>query len=54
MRKIKVYIETGYVGGTYEDELEVEDNTPDSEIDEMAWKLVNEYITVSWREDREV
>ena len=54
MRKIKVCIETGYVGGTYEDEFEVEDNTPDSEIDEMACELVNEYITVSWREDREV
>ena len=54
MRKIQVCIETGYVGGTYEDEFEVEDNTTDSEIDEMAWELVSEYISVSWREDREV
>lgn len=54
MRKIKVCIETNYVNSTYEDEFEVEDNTPDSEIDEMAWELVSEHISVSWREDREV
>ena len=54
MRKVKVCIETGYAGCNHEDEFEVEDDVTENEIDEIAWELACNYITVNWWESKEV
>ena len=53
-RKIKVCVETGYAGCNHEDEFEVEDDVTENEIDEIAWELACNYITVNWWESKEV
>lgn len=54
MRTIKCTVESGFGNAIHEDEFEVEDDVTEDEIDEIAWELACNYITVSWREDKEV
>jgi len=47
MRKIKVTLETGYSGATYEDFFEVGDDMTEDEINEMIWDhMTSQYIEV--------
>lgn len=50
MRKIKLWIETGFVGGDYEEIIEVDDNATDEEIWEEANIFLDEYIGHGWYE----
>ena len=44
MRKIKLWVETGFVGGEYEDFIEVEDDTTEEELNELAEQFMWERI----------
>jgi hypothetical protein len=48
MRKIKWQLSIGLAGATQEGEFEVDDNTPDHEIEEMAKEEVFSYIDWGW------
>ena len=50
MRKIKLWIETGYVGGDYEEIIEVDDNATDDDIWEEADMFLTEHICHGWSE----
>ena len=50
MRKIKLWIETGFVGGDFEEIIEVDDNATDEEIWEEADIFLAEHISHGWCE----
>ena len=50
MRKIKLWIETGFVGGDFEEIIEVDDNATDEEIWEEADIFLAEHISHRWSE----
>nr|DAW06439.1 MAG TPA: hypothetical protein [Caudoviricetes sp.] len=47
MKKIKVIVETGFVGCELYDEFEVEENTTKEEIEKQAVSVKNE-LTCDW------
>ena len=53
MRTIKWVLETGVAGCNIEDEFEVDDNTTDEEIDELAKDAVFSNIGWSWYEAKD-
>nr|DAK00226.1 MAG TPA: hypothetical protein [Bacteriophage sp.] len=53
MRKIKLWIETGYVGCDYEDEIEVEDDVTDEKLDEEARIFLFNNIEFGWSEEEQ-
>ena len=52
MRKIKLWVETGFVGGEYEDFIEVEDDTTEEELNELAEQFMWECIGCGWSEEK--
>ena len=50
MRTIKWVLETGVAGCNIEDEFEIDDNTTDEEIDEIAKDAAFNNIGWSWYE----
>jgi hypothetical protein len=50
MRRIKLYIETGFVGCRIETTIEVDDDTSDKCIDELAQDFLFEKIEYGWKE----
>lgn len=53
MRKIKLWVETGIVGGEHEDIIEVEDDTTEEELNEMALEFMWGYVQYGWSEAEE-
>lgn len=51
MRKIKLFIETGYAGCEHEEIIEVEDSVTDDELDSMAEDFCWNYINYGWLEE---
>lgn len=51
MRKIKLYVETGYCGASYSEVIEVDDNTTSDELDSMAFDYMQNYIGYGWEEE---
>jgi hypothetical protein len=52
MTKIKVYVQTNYVGSKDEAEFEVDDGATDEEIDKLAYEYVCEMIEWGWKKIR--
>lgn len=50
MRRIKVYLGIGFANADHSEVLEVEDDVPDSEIQEMVEEWANNYIEIDWTE----
>ena len=50
MRKIKLWVETGYVGANYEEIIEVDDDATDEEIDEEARMFLFDNISYGYQE----
>lgn len=50
MRKIKVYVNTGFVNAKHEETFEVEDDTTDEELDEMVEDFLNNCIEYGYYE----
>ena len=50
MRKIKLWVETGYVGANYEEIIEVDDDATDEEIDEEARRFLFDNISYGYQE----
>lgn len=50
MRKIEVYVSTGYVGSRKAEVIEVEDDMSDDDIDEVARECMFSMIEWSWRD----
>lgn len=50
MRKIRLWVNTGYVGCDYEDEIEVEDSITDEQLDEEAKIHLFNNIDFGWEE----
>lgn len=50
MRKIKLYIETGYCGANYSEVVEVDDDTTDDELNRAAFDYMQDYIDYGWEE----
>ena len=48
MKKIVMWIDTGYVGANYEDEVEFDDDASESLIDECARDFLNNHIDYGW------
>lgn len=44
MKKLKLWIDTGFCGGNYEDEIEVEDNITQEECETEARIFLNNHI----------
>lgn len=53
MRKIRLFVDTGYPGCDYEDIIEVDDDTTDEELEEMAENLLAESVSCGWHEEGE-
>lgn len=51
MRKIKLFVDTGYPGCEHEEIVEVDDNITDDELEEMAEDFMRENISCGWCED---
>ena len=51
MRKIKWRCETGFAGCAHEGEIEVDDDTEESEINEMVLEDIGNYVTWTWWEE---
>ena len=51
MKKIKVWLNTGFAGANYEDEFEVEDDATNEEIEEEARDLAFNRIDWGWSEE---
>jgi len=50
MRKVKLWIDTGYVGANYEEVIEVEDDCSEEELEEIAKDYLYNYIYFGWYE----
>jgi len=50
MRTIEWHLETGFVGGDREGEVEVEDNATEQEIDAIIREEVFNFISWGWTE----
>lgn len=50
MRRIKLWVETGYVGANYEEIIKVDDYATDEEIWEEADMFLAENISYGWDE----
>jgi len=50
MKKIKVYVDSGYVGCKNENVIEVEDDATEEEIEELAGEAIYEMIDIGWYE----
>lgn len=48
MRKIKLWVKTGFVGADYEEIIEVDDDATDEEIDEEARMFLFDNISYGW------
>lgn len=48
MKKLRVWVSTGYVGAGYEDEFEVEDSITEDECEETAREFMESYIEFGW------
>ena len=48
MRKVKLYVETGFVSCKHEEVVEVEDDITDEELDEMVQDFKNDCISCGW------
>ena len=53
MKKIKLWIDTGYVGADYEDIIEVDDDITDDELRDYVEDFVCNYISSGWEEIEE-
>ena len=53
MRKIKLWVETGYVNANHEVIIEVEDDITDEELDEDAKEYMLDRISYGWYEMEE-
>lgn len=51
MRKITLYISTGFVGADYETVVEVPDDIDDGELCDMAEDFLHNHIDYGWFED---
>ena len=54
MRSITLYVETGFVGGEYNETIEVPDDTTDEELMEIAQEFMQEYVSYGWTENQGV
>ena len=50
MRKIKLWVKTGFVGADYEEIIEVDDDATDEEIDEEARMFLFDNISYGYQE----
>lgn len=50
MRKIKLWIETGYASCDYDTIIEVDDDATEEEIDEEAYIFLFDKISYGWSE----
>ncbi len=50
MRKIKVYLETGFAGCRIEEEIEVEDDATDDQVEEQAHEAIFDRVDWGWYE----
>jgi hypothetical protein len=48
MRKIKVYLDTGFAGCKHEDIIEVDDDITDEDVDEIARDTAFNWIEWGW------
>lgn len=53
MKKIKLWVETGFVGATHEEIIEVDDDTTEEEIDEIALEFLHNCIEYGWSNEVE-
>lgn len=53
MKTITVHVSTGMQGSDREVEIEVDDDTPDDEIEELARDAMFEMIEWTWRKTKE-
>lgn len=54
MRKIKIWVSTGYVGASKEEVFEVEDDATDEEINDIALEILfGSMIDFNWHEIEE-
>lgn len=51
MRRIEVRLSIGYPTACHDDVLEVEDDTPDNEIDQMVQEWAHNFINIAWGEE---
>lgn len=51
MKKIRLWIETGYVGADYDEIIEVPDDVSEEELWEYAEEYVWENISYGWTEE---
>ena len=50
MRKIKLWLETGFIGGDFTEIIEVDDDATDEEIWEEVEMFEAEHISYGWSE----
>ena len=50
MKKIKLWIETGYCSADYEEIIEVEDSCTEEDLEKMAREFMFEKIAFGWME----
>lgn len=53
MKKIKLFVDTGWAGCDHEEIVEVNDNITEEELDEMAEDFRSECISYGWCEVEE-
>jgi hypothetical protein len=53
MRKIKLFVNTGFVNAKHTEVIEVEDDTTDKELNEIANDFAANYIEIGWTEINE-
>ena len=51
MRRITLYVETGFVGGDYCETIAVPDDTTDEELMEIAQEFMQENVSYGWTEN---
>ena len=53
MRKIKLWVETGIIGGEHEEIIEVKDDITEEDLDELAIEFMWDHVECGWEEVKE-
>lgn len=51
MRKIRMYLGTGFANCAHEEVVEVDDDTTDEELDEYLHDWAGNYLDLNWSEE---
>lgn len=53
MRRVTLWVDTGFAGGVHEEELEVDDECTDEELEAAAREFLFECVDFGWSEDED-